>query len=183
MGSHENLRLTERLTRVGPEILNYEFTVNDPTMWTAPWTAMIPLKHKNERSTSTRATKGTKRSPTCFAVTATKNVSSPAPRASKSKGLRPAGPVVASRVAFPRTLACQTRPVALVLTLRTPPAVVRRRSNNQLGSELMRSAVANQRRRAPPRFRTRLTTGAGAGSVRGTRGHDPRRPDSVGDCP
>ena len=48
MGSHENLRLTERLTRVDHEILNYEFTVNDPTMWTAPWTAMIPLKLKNE---------------------------------------------------------------------------------------------------------------------------------------
>jgi hypothetical protein len=48
MGSHENLRLTERLTRVGPEILDYEFTVNDPTTWTAPWTAMIPLKAKNE---------------------------------------------------------------------------------------------------------------------------------------
>jgi hypothetical protein len=48
MGSHENLRLTERLTRVGPEILDYEFTVDDPTTWTAPWTAMIPLKMKNE---------------------------------------------------------------------------------------------------------------------------------------
>ena len=48
MGSHENLRLTEKLTRVSAEILNYEFTVNDPEMWTAPWTAMIPLKHKNE---------------------------------------------------------------------------------------------------------------------------------------
>ena len=48
MGAHDTLHLTERLTRVGPEILNYEFTVNDPTMWTAPWTAMIPLKHKNE---------------------------------------------------------------------------------------------------------------------------------------
>ena len=48
MGSHENLRLTERLTRAGPEILNYEFTVDDPTTWTAPWTAMIPLKLKNE---------------------------------------------------------------------------------------------------------------------------------------
>jgi hypothetical protein len=48
MGSHENLRLTERLTRAGPEILNYEFTVDDPTTWTAPWTAMIPLKLKDE---------------------------------------------------------------------------------------------------------------------------------------
>jgi hypothetical protein len=48
MGSHEHLRLTEKLTRVSPEILNYEFTVNDPSTWTAPWTAMIPLKLKNE---------------------------------------------------------------------------------------------------------------------------------------
>jgi len=48
MGSHENLRLTEKFTRVGPEILNYEFTVDDPTTWTAPWTAMIPLRAKNE---------------------------------------------------------------------------------------------------------------------------------------
>ena len=38
MGAHENLHLTERFTRVGPDILNYEFTVDDPTTWTAPWT-------------------------------------------------------------------------------------------------------------------------------------------------
>jgi len=48
MGSHEKLHLTEKLTRVSAEVLNYEFTVDDPTMWTAPWTAMIPLRHKNE---------------------------------------------------------------------------------------------------------------------------------------
>ena len=48
MGAHENLRLTEKLRRAGPEILEYEFTVSDPTTWTAPWTAMIPLKMKNE---------------------------------------------------------------------------------------------------------------------------------------
>jgi hypothetical protein len=48
MGSHENLRLTEKLTRVDSEILDYEVTVNDPAMWTAPWTAMIPLRLKNE---------------------------------------------------------------------------------------------------------------------------------------
>jgi len=49
MGSHENLHLTERLTRVGPDVLNYEFTVDDPSTWTMPWTAMIPLKLKDER--------------------------------------------------------------------------------------------------------------------------------------
>ena len=47
-GSHENLHLIERYTRVAHDILNYEFTVDDPTTWTKPWTAMIPLKLKNE---------------------------------------------------------------------------------------------------------------------------------------
>ena len=41
-GAHENLLLTERFTRVGPEQLQYEFTVDDPTTWTAPWTAVVP---------------------------------------------------------------------------------------------------------------------------------------------
>ena len=34
MGSHENLHLVERLTRVGRDVLNYEFTIDDPTTWT-----------------------------------------------------------------------------------------------------------------------------------------------------
>ena len=48
MGAHENLRLTEKFTRVSADVLDYEFTVSDPTTWTAPWTVMIPLKHKDE---------------------------------------------------------------------------------------------------------------------------------------
>jgi len=48
MGSHENLHLTERITRVSRDVLDYEFTVDDPTTWTAKWTAMIPLRFKNE---------------------------------------------------------------------------------------------------------------------------------------
>src|SRR5262245_19401320 len=44
MGAHENLQLTERITRPAADILAYEFTVNDPSTWTTPWTAMIPLK-------------------------------------------------------------------------------------------------------------------------------------------
>ncbi len=47
-GARENLRLVERFTRVGPDTLNYEFTVNDPTVWTKPWSAMIPLKRTDE---------------------------------------------------------------------------------------------------------------------------------------
>jgi hypothetical protein len=48
-GSDENLHLTERFTRVSPTTINYEFTVDDPTVWTRPWTAMIPLKRSNDQ--------------------------------------------------------------------------------------------------------------------------------------
>jgi len=48
MGSHENLHLTERFTRTAHDVLEYQITVEDPTTWTAPWTAMIPLKLKDE---------------------------------------------------------------------------------------------------------------------------------------
>ncbi len=37
----ENLKLTERFTRVSDDMLRYEFTVDDPTVWTQPWTAAI----------------------------------------------------------------------------------------------------------------------------------------------
>ena len=37
----DNLRLTERFTRVDDGTLRYEFTVDDPTVWTRPWTAAI----------------------------------------------------------------------------------------------------------------------------------------------
>jgi hypothetical protein len=40
----ENLRLTERFTRVADDTLRYEFTVDDPTVWTRPWTAAIYWK-------------------------------------------------------------------------------------------------------------------------------------------
>jgi hypothetical protein len=48
-GSHENLHLVERYTRVAHDILNYEITIDDPTTWTRPWTVMIPLKLKEEQ--------------------------------------------------------------------------------------------------------------------------------------
>jgi hypothetical protein len=38
----QNLKLTERFTRSGADALTYEFTVDDPTVWTRPWTAMVP---------------------------------------------------------------------------------------------------------------------------------------------
>ena len=40
-GASENLILTERFTRLGPTTLEYQFTMNDPTVWTQPWTGMF----------------------------------------------------------------------------------------------------------------------------------------------
>jgi hypothetical protein len=42
-GADEHLRLVERLTRTGPDTIDYRFTVEDPTVWTRPWTAAFPL--------------------------------------------------------------------------------------------------------------------------------------------
>ena len=39
-----HLRLTERFTRVSPETLMYEATVDNPTVWVRPWTYEIPMK-------------------------------------------------------------------------------------------------------------------------------------------
>jgi hypothetical protein len=42
-GSSENLHLTERFTPTGPDTMMYEFTVDDPTAFTRPWSAQIPM--------------------------------------------------------------------------------------------------------------------------------------------
>ena len=41
-GSSENMRLTERFTRVGPNEIRYQFTVDDPSTWTRAWSAEVP---------------------------------------------------------------------------------------------------------------------------------------------
>jgi hypothetical protein len=38
-GSSENLKVTERFTRVNERTLLYRFTIEDPTTWARPWTA------------------------------------------------------------------------------------------------------------------------------------------------
>jgi hypothetical protein len=42
-GSGENLHLVERFTRAGPDMIRYEFTVEDPASFTRPWTAQVPM--------------------------------------------------------------------------------------------------------------------------------------------
>jgi hypothetical protein len=48
MGAAERLTLVERFTRVGPDAIHYEIAVNDPTTWTEPWAAMLPLQRRQE---------------------------------------------------------------------------------------------------------------------------------------
>ncbi|HEY6362913.1 MAG TPA: hypothetical protein VIX63_17525 [Vicinamibacterales bacterium] len=43
-GSTASTHLVERFTRVDADTLLYEFTVNDPTTWTRPWTAAVSMK-------------------------------------------------------------------------------------------------------------------------------------------
>ncbi len=43
-GSTSGLRMTERFTRLDESTLLYQVTFEDPTTWTAPWTAEIPWK-------------------------------------------------------------------------------------------------------------------------------------------
>ena len=43
-GSTENMHLTEKFTRVDPDTILYEFTVDDPATFTKPWTAQIPMR-------------------------------------------------------------------------------------------------------------------------------------------
>ena len=41
-GSSENLHLIERFTRVDENTIRYQFTVDDPSTWTRPWSAEVP---------------------------------------------------------------------------------------------------------------------------------------------
>ena len=47
LGYSQNLHLVERFTRIGDSTLLYEFTVDDPTTWSRPWSAEFPIA-KNE---------------------------------------------------------------------------------------------------------------------------------------
>jgi hypothetical protein len=48
-GSTESLKLIERYRRVDSETLDYEVTVEDPTVWVAPWTIRQELKRQSNQ--------------------------------------------------------------------------------------------------------------------------------------
>ena len=51
LGSRENLHLVERFTRIGPDLMRYRITVDDPAIWTRPWTIeLAPTLQDNRRN-------------------------------------------------------------------------------------------------------------------------------------
>jgi hypothetical protein len=48
-GSDQNLRVVERITRPDMDTLMYEFTIDDPTAFSAQWTARFPMMRSSEQ--------------------------------------------------------------------------------------------------------------------------------------
>jgi hypothetical protein len=48
-GSRENLHLVERWTRTGPNTLEYAVTIEDPTVWTRPWTVKQEFTRQSDK--------------------------------------------------------------------------------------------------------------------------------------
>ena len=49
-GSSENLHLVERFTRAAPDLVMYEVTVEDPTVWESTWTVEMPLSEVDNKA-------------------------------------------------------------------------------------------------------------------------------------
>ena len=47
-GASSELKVTERFTRTGPDVLNYKFTVEDPSTYTASYSGELPFNRINE---------------------------------------------------------------------------------------------------------------------------------------
>jgi hypothetical protein len=52
-GSRENLHLVERWTRTGPTSLEYAVTIEDPTVWTQPWTVKQEFTKQSDQENRT----------------------------------------------------------------------------------------------------------------------------------
>ena len=48
-GSSANMKLIERFTRLAPNVLEYRFTVDDPTTWTKSWTGVMAFDKDDEQ--------------------------------------------------------------------------------------------------------------------------------------
>jgi hypothetical protein len=47
-GASDQLKVTERFTRTGPDVILYKFTVEDPSTFTAPYSGELPFNRINE---------------------------------------------------------------------------------------------------------------------------------------
>jgi hypothetical protein len=43
----KTFKVAERFTRIDKDTIEYKFTIDDPTTWTKPWSAIVPLSHVN----------------------------------------------------------------------------------------------------------------------------------------
>ena len=57
-GTGPNLVLTERFTRTGPDTLLYEYTVNDPESYEAPWTSALEMRRSDDPRARVRLSRG-----------------------------------------------------------------------------------------------------------------------------
>lgn len=48
-GGSSNTHAVERFTRVSPELIDYQYTITDPTVYTRPFTVAIPLPRRDDR--------------------------------------------------------------------------------------------------------------------------------------
>jgi hypothetical protein len=48
-GADEHVHLVERFTRIDADTIDYQFTVEDPSVWTSAWTARFPMHRANDR--------------------------------------------------------------------------------------------------------------------------------------
>ena len=46
----EAMKVTERITRTGPDVLSYEATIDDPNTFTRPWKISLPLYRRLEKN-------------------------------------------------------------------------------------------------------------------------------------
>ena len=46
--STPNMHLVERIRRIGQDTLEYQFTIEDPSTWVAPWTVSMPMRRMDQ---------------------------------------------------------------------------------------------------------------------------------------
>jgi hypothetical protein len=48
-GGSSNTKAVERFTRIGPDLIDYQYTITDPTVYTKPFTVSIPMPRRDDK--------------------------------------------------------------------------------------------------------------------------------------